>query len=118
MANGQANFTNIDTTTYGSFVPIYCDTGYEASGGSEAECLASGSWSTDVTCVVIGLFTLSIIISACFLFIKRQILICHTYEHSCEVVIQMVILWLHMAAALLNVKITCDCSLVCTLLRY
>ena len=84
MANGQANFTNVDTTTYGSFVPINCDTGYEASGGSEAECLASGSWSTDVTCVVIGLFTLSIIISACFLFIKRQLLICHTYEHSCE----------------------------------
>ena len=105
MANGQANFTNIDTTTYGSFVPINCDTGYEASGGSEAECLASGSWSTDVTCVVIGLFTLSIIISACFLVIKQQILLCHTYEHSCEAVIQMVILWLHEAAALLNVKI-------------
>ena len=30
----------------------------------------------------------------------------------------MVILWMHMAAGLLNVKITCDCSLVCTLLRY
>ena len=70
MANGQANFTNVDTTTYGSYVPINCDTGYEASGGSEAECLASGSWSTDVTCVVIGLFTLSIIISDCFLLLN------------------------------------------------
>ena len=61
MANGTIDFTNA-VTTYGSFVAISCDTGFEASGGSGTECLASGNWSTAVSCVPKGMFGLFILI--------------------------------------------------------
>ena len=55
MANGTVEYGTLDTT-YGSLVPIVCNTGFELSGGTGTECLASGKWSTAVTCKIIGTF--------------------------------------------------------------
>ena len=55
VANGIVEYGTLDTT-YGSLVPIVCNTGFKLSGGTGTECLASGKWSTAVTCEIIGTF--------------------------------------------------------------
>lgn len=53
IVNGIANFTDSETT-YGQFVPIICNTGYELTGGTGMVCLQDGMWSTYATCKLIG----------------------------------------------------------------
>ena len=53
VTNGQVNFTNI-LTTAGNYVPLTCDIGYKPTGGTSIECLEDGTWSTVVTCEIIG----------------------------------------------------------------
>jgi CUB/sushi domain-containing protein len=44
LTNGNILFTN-GTTTYGSYVEIFCNTGYQLTGSKHRLCQANGSWS-------------------------------------------------------------------------
>ena len=61
IPNGQANFTNVQTT-YKQSVPVNCVTGYELTGGTTIECLADGTWSKTTTCEIIGLYSICYIL--------------------------------------------------------
>ena len=53
IAHGHIDFTNADTT-FGQSVSVTCNTGYDLFGGHTIQCLADGSWSKTVSCVIKG----------------------------------------------------------------
>ena len=53
LDNGYVNFDGVETT-FDHTIPVTCEEGYVVEGEPHITCLASGAWSTNTQCRIVG----------------------------------------------------------------
>ena len=55
VANGAVQFRNV-TNVYYDIVAVSCNSGYQLRGSGLITCLGDGSWNSDSSCTVAGMY--------------------------------------------------------------